>query len=95
MLHMPRGPFYSPKAARSRWRPICKALVAFYPWTQSGAPPDNEQCVISFLIWQDDHCQPLVPRRIGQAGVTPDSPVLHVDRWLSHVSPADRVVDRW
>jgi hypothetical protein len=26
---------------------------------------------------------------------TPDSPVLPSDRWLSHVSPADRVVDRW
>jgi hypothetical protein len=29
LLHAPRGPFYSPKAARSRWRPTRKAKVAF------------------------------------------------------------------
>jgi hypothetical protein len=29
VLHAPRGPFYSPKAARSRWRPTWKANLAF------------------------------------------------------------------
>jgi hypothetical protein len=29
LLHAPRGPFYSPKAARSRWRSIWKAILAF------------------------------------------------------------------
>jgi hypothetical protein len=29
LLHVPRGPFYSPKAARSRWRPTRKAILAF------------------------------------------------------------------
>jgi hypothetical protein len=29
VLHAPRGPFYSPKAARSRWRSIWKAILAF------------------------------------------------------------------
>jgi hypothetical protein len=29
LLHAPRGPFYSPKAARSHWRPTRKAKVAF------------------------------------------------------------------
>jgi hypothetical protein len=29
VLHAPRGPFYSPKAARSRWRPTRKAFLAF------------------------------------------------------------------
>jgi hypothetical protein len=29
LLHTPRGPFYSPKAARSRWRPTRKAILAF------------------------------------------------------------------
>jgi hypothetical protein len=28
-LHTPRGPFYSPKAARSRWRQSWKAIPAF------------------------------------------------------------------
>jgi hypothetical protein len=30
LLHEPRGPFYSPKAARSRWRSTWKAIFAFY-----------------------------------------------------------------
>jgi hypothetical protein len=29
LLHAPRGPFYSPKAARSRWRHSWKAILAF------------------------------------------------------------------
>jgi hypothetical protein len=29
LLHAPRGPFYSPKAARSRWRSTWKANLAF------------------------------------------------------------------
>jgi hypothetical protein len=29
LLHAPRGPFYSPKAARSRWRQTWKAILAF------------------------------------------------------------------
>jgi hypothetical protein len=29
LLHGPRGPFYSPKASRSRWRPTRKAILAF------------------------------------------------------------------
>jgi hypothetical protein len=29
LLHVPRGPFYSPKAARSRWRQSWKANLAF------------------------------------------------------------------
>jgi hypothetical protein len=29
LLHAPRGPFYSPKAARSRWRQSGKAILAF------------------------------------------------------------------
>jgi hypothetical protein len=30
LLHAPRGPFYSPKAARGRWRHSWKAILAFY-----------------------------------------------------------------
>jgi hypothetical protein len=29
LLHAPRGPFYSPKAARSGWRSTWKAILAF------------------------------------------------------------------
>jgi hypothetical protein len=30
LLHAPRGPFYSPKAARSHWKLTRKAILAFY-----------------------------------------------------------------
>jgi hypothetical protein len=30
ILHAPRGPFHSPKTARSRWRPTWKAIPSFY-----------------------------------------------------------------
>jgi hypothetical protein len=42
-----------------------------------------------------DHCQPLVSWHTEQPGGTPDSLVLPSDRWLSHVTPIDRMVDRW
>jgi hypothetical protein len=29
LLHVPRGPFYSPNAARSRWKQTRKAILAF------------------------------------------------------------------
>jgi hypothetical protein len=37
-------------------------------------------------------CAPLAHRTVR---CTPDSPVLPSDRWLGHVSRADRVADRW
>jgi hypothetical protein len=49
LLHAPRGPFYSPKAARSRWRhswhailALCRVVHRIVRCTtgQSGAPPD-------------------------------------------------------
>jgi hypothetical protein len=51
LLHAPRGPFYNPKAARSRWRPTWKANLAFcrvVHQTVTVAVP----CVISFHIWR-------------------------------------------
>jgi hypothetical protein len=42
LLHAPRGPFYSPKAARSRWRPTWKAKLA---------PPDSHcSCPVRDLL---------------------------------------------
>jgi hypothetical protein len=63
LLHVPRGPFYSPKGASSHWTPFGR------PWlpsvcgrtAQSGAPPDSEQCKISFLFWWSRPLQPLAP----------------------------------
>jgi hypothetical protein len=62
---------------------------------QSGAPPDTVRCGSPSLFGEDD-CW-----RLGAVGTpdtvrcTPDSPVPPPDRWLGHVSRADRAADRW
>jgi hypothetical protein len=38
LLHAPRGPFYSPKVARSRWNPTRKAILAFCRGCTTGQP---------------------------------------------------------
>jgi hypothetical protein len=55
---------------------------------QSGAPPDTVRCGYPSLFGEAD--------RWGLRAVgAPDSPVPPSSRWLSHVSRADRAVDRW
>jgi hypothetical protein len=62
---------------------------------QSGAPPDTVRCRFLSFSGEADRW------RLGAVGApdtvrcTPDSPVPPPDRWLGHVSRADRVVDRW
>jgi hypothetical protein len=87
LLHAPRGPFYSPKAARSRWRSIWKAILAFcrvvhrtvrcttgQPLFMSGARSPS-------ISGAADRCF------LGPVGspdtvqCTPDSPVHPADRW--------------
>jgi hypothetical protein len=62
---------------------------------QSGAPPDTVRCRFLSFFGEADRW------RFGAIGApntircTPDSPVPHSDRWLGHVSHADRAADRW
>jgi hypothetical protein len=62
---------------------------------QSGAPPDTGRC--GFLSF----CGVADRWRLGAVGApdtvrcTPDSPVPPPNRWLDHVSRADRAADRW
>jgi hypothetical protein len=51
ILHAPRGPFYSPKAARSRWRQSGKAILAF---CRVAHRTGTVQCPvqIAFLNWR-------------------------------------------
>jgi hypothetical protein len=104
LLHAPRGPFYSPKAARSRWEHSRKANLAFCRLAHRTVrcTPDTVRC--GFLSF----CGVVDRWRLGAVGApdtvwctldtvrcTPDSPVPHPDRWLGHVSRADRAADRW
>jgi hypothetical protein len=51
LLHAPRGPFYSPKAARSRWKQSRKAILAFYRVAhRTGTIHSAVQ--IAFLKWR-------------------------------------------
>jgi hypothetical protein len=94
LLHTPRGPFYSPKVARSRWRSNRKAILAFCRVVHRAVrcTTGHEQCLSSAwspsLSGKADHCA------LGPLG-TLDSPMWPSDRWLGHVSPVDRVDDRW
>ena len=68
---------------------------------QSGAHRTLSGARFLSLTVAADRCQPLQIWRTGQSGAhrtvrcTPDSPVLPSDRWLGHVSRADRAADRW
>jgi hypothetical protein len=94
LLHAPRGPFYSPKEARSRWRPTRKAILAFcrvahrtvrcttgQPLFMSGARSPSYSCA-------DDRCRFVV---VG-APDTVRCPLSTVG--AGHASPADCAADR-
>jgi hypothetical protein len=97
LLHAPRGPFYSPKAARSRWEHSWKANLAFCRLAHRTVrcTPDTVRCGFLSFPGEADRW------RLGAVGApdtvrcTPDSPVPPPDRWLGHVSCADRAADRW
>jgi hypothetical protein len=67
LLHAPRGPFYSPKAARSRWKPTRKAKVSFCRVVHRTVPV---ACPVwtSFLIWRRRPLHLSVGWRTGQSG---------------------------
>jgi hypothetical protein len=77
LLHAPRGPFYSPKAARSRWEHSRKAILAFCRLAHRTVRCTTGHCSvrISFLLWRSlplefqsrwrtGHC----PMHTGQSG---------------------------
>jgi hypothetical protein len=81
LLHAPRGPFYSPKATRSHWRPTRKVKVAFcrvahrtvrcttgQPLFMSGARSPS-------YFGAYDHCRFVAVGAPDTVRCTPDSPV--------------------
>jgi hypothetical protein len=77
LLHAPRGPFYSPKAARRRWEQSRKAILAFCRLAHRTVRCTTGHCPvrISFLIWRSRLLQIPSRWRTGQSGAPPD-------RWL-------------
>jgi hypothetical protein len=85
LLHAPRGPFYSPKAARSLWKQSRKANLAFCQVAHRTVRCTTGHCPvrIAFLIWRSrqlkiwsrwrtGHC----PVHTGQSG----APILPLAR---------------
>jgi hypothetical protein len=99
ILHAPRGPFYSPKAARSHWRPTRKAILAFYrvahrtvrcttgqPLFMSGARSPSKSGLA-------DRCNSGLVGAPDTVRCTPDSPVPQPTVGVGHASPADCAAD--
>jgi hypothetical protein len=83
LLHAPRGPFYSPKAARSRWEQSRKAILAFCRLAHQTVRCTTGHCPvwISFLIWRSRPLaalEPLVHRTLSGAHRTVRCPLLAV-----------------
>jgi hypothetical protein len=71
LLHVPRGPFYSPKAARSRWEHSRKAYLAFCRLAHQTVQCTTGHCPvrISFLIWRSRLLAPGSRWRTGHCPV--------------------------
>jgi hypothetical protein len=62
---------------------------------QSGVPPDTVRCRFLSFFGEADRWRLRAVGAPDTVRCTPDSPVLPSDRWLGHVSRADRAADRW
>jgi hypothetical protein len=71
LLHAPRGPFYSPKAARSRWEHSRKAILAFCRLAHRTVRCTTGHCPvrISFLLWRSRPLAPVSRWRTGHCPV--------------------------
>jgi hypothetical protein len=70
LLHAPRGPFYSPKAARSRWKHVtiaCLVQISFLNW--------RSRPLKLRAGWRTGHC----PVHTGQSGA-PSRPLARATR---------------
>jgi hypothetical protein len=98
ILHAPRGPFYSPKAARSSWKQSGKAILAFVGWRtgQSGAPPDRHysvsgaDCFPKLAQPTVEDLEPLMHRTVRCPLLTVGSATRHARIALPTVGSADR-----
>jgi hypothetical protein len=88
LLHAPRGLFYSPKAARSHWRPTRKAILAF-----CRVAHQTVRCTTGHPLFMsgvrsrpsysgaNDRCRFVAVGASDTVRCTSDSPVPPADRW--------------
>jgi hypothetical protein len=87
LLHASRGPFYSPKAARSHWRHSWKANLAFCRvahrtvWCATGQPLFMSGARFASIPGAADHCNFGLVSAPDTVRCTPDSTVPPADRW--------------
>ena len=95
VLHAHRGPFYSPKAARSRWRHSWKAILAFCRVAHRTVrcTTGHEQYLSGArspsFSGEGDRCA------LGPLGAPDTVRCDQVTVGSGHVSPVDRAADRW
>jgi hypothetical protein len=100
LLHAPRGPFYSPKAARSRWRPTRKVILAFCRVVHrtvrctTGQPLFVSGARSPSYSGAADRCRFVAVGAPDTVRCTPDSPVPLPTIGAGHVSLADCATDR-
>jgi hypothetical protein len=70
LLHALRGPFYSPKAARSRWEHSRKAIFAFCRLAHRTVRWTTRHCPVrtSFILWRSRPLEFQSRWRTGQSG---------------------------
>jgi hypothetical protein len=99
-LHAPRGLFYRPKVARSRWRHSWKAILAFCRVAhQTVRCTTRQPLFMSAARFPSipgiaDRCSPLAVGAPNTVRCTPDSLVPLPTVGAGHASPADLVADR-
>jgi hypothetical protein len=86
LLHAPRGPFYSPKAARSRWRHSWKANLAFCRVAHRTTTV-HVRCAIPFHSWRS---RPLQLRAGWRTGHCP----VHTGQFGAPCRPLERATRR-
>jgi hypothetical protein len=88
VLHVPRGPFYSPKADRSCWSSIWKAILAFCRVAHQTVRciTGHEQCLSGVrspsFSGEADRCALRLVGAPDTVRCTPDNPVRPTDHWL-------------
>jgi hypothetical protein len=90
-------PFIAPRQLGAVESKLGRQILPSVDWRtgQSGAHRTLSGARFPSFYGEADRCRSGRRWRTGHVRCTPDSPVPPSDRWLGHVSRADRAADRW